>query len=92
MANGVLCDVVHTICQGVIYYINVIGFTVNMYMSFHPYRHGMYVVLCVRFYRTPICLTALNSDFFYEISLKSDNTVHRESTDRSSYTPPPPLH
>ena len=73
MANGVLCDVIHTLCQGVIYFINVTGFTINVCMSFHPYRHGMYVVLCVRFYRTPICLTALNSDFLYEISLKSDN-------------------
>jgi len=60
MADGVLCDVVHTLFQGVIYFINVTGFTVNVYMSFHPYRHGMYVVQCVHFYRTPIYLTALN--------------------------------
>lgn len=74
MANGVLCDVVHTLCQGVIYFINVTGFAVNVYMSFHPYRPGMYVVLCVHFYRSPICLTALNWDSLYEISFKSDNT------------------
>jgi hypothetical protein len=93
MANGVPCDVVHTFCQGVIYFINVTGFTVKVYMSFHPYGHGMHVVLSVHFYRTTICLTALNwnpsihfcGHFSYWRWLKLDKNI--ENMDKILFTP-----